>query len=142
MPNNISRRFNPKRALLDPAPPQDELIALAERVSYGGNPEHKSHPGDFGLTPPSAPRPDKTLCAATGIVSKSAALAALRSGVRKGLISRQKRGEWPQNIWSVSSDGIPLGAQLENEVTGTDHGYPLPESDQFCDIVRRAWESR
>jgi hypothetical protein len=28
--------------------------SLASRVSYGSNPEHKRHPGDFGLTPPAA----------------------------------------------------------------------------------------
>ena len=31
---------------------------LAEKVSYGGNPEHKMNPGDFGLTPPAAQGPE------------------------------------------------------------------------------------
>jgi hypothetical protein len=28
---------------------------LSERIGYGGNPEHKRNPGDFNLTPLSAP---------------------------------------------------------------------------------------
>jgi hypothetical protein len=139
MPNRATRRFNPKRAVLDPTPPQGQLDALAEKVRYGGNPEHKGKPGDFGLTPPSGLRPDKTRCDPTGIDSKAAALAALRAGVRRGLISRETRGAFPQNIWSVTNDGLPLEAQLENPVAGTYHGYPLQENDAFGEIIRRKW---
>ena len=58
-------QFNPKRKLLTPAQAQaraDELLTLANRADYGGNPEHKKNPGDFGLTPPSDPRQGKSLC--------------------------------------------------------------------------------
>lgn len=80
MPNRPRRSHNPKRALVAAKPQQEELIALAESVSYAGNPEHKSHPGDFGLMPPSAPRGDKTLCDRAGIRLRSVALSILRSG--------------------------------------------------------------
>ena len=40
---------------------------LAEQVRYGGDPEHKRNPGDFGLTPPNGPRQRKSLCEAVGI---------------------------------------------------------------------------
>ena len=47
-------QFNPKRRLLQPsAEDVERLCVLAEKVVYGGNPEHKRNPGDFGLTPPS-----------------------------------------------------------------------------------------
>ncbi|OQA09809.1 MAG: hypothetical protein BWY66_00402 [bacterium ADurb.Bin374] len=110
-------------------------------VSYGGNPEHKKNPGDFGLTPPSSPRPDKTLCDGVGIVSRRQALRLLREGIRRGLISNQMRGRFPQNIWAVTSDGAPLEAQLENPDMGIYHGYPLPEHDPFRERVLERWSS-
>jgi hypothetical protein len=143
MPNRTRRSFNPKRALVAVKPQHAELIALADKVTYGGNPEHKSSPGDFGLTPPSAPRGDKTLCDKAGIRSKAEALTILRSGVRKGLISRQIRGRdrFPQNIWAVSDDGIAFEAQLENPETGSYHGYPMPGNDDFRTAIVQAWST-
>jgi hypothetical protein len=135
MPNMSRQRFNPKRKIVDPCPPEAELKKLSERIGYGGNPEHKRDPGDFGLIPPSAPRADKTLCDEVHIFRRSEALAALREGVRKGLISPATRGGFPQNIWSVTAEGIPLEAELENREAGTYHGYPIPENDPFRETV-------
>ena len=139
MPNRTRRSYNPNRALVTVKPQQAELIALADEVSYGGNPEHKSTPGHFGLTPPSAWRGDKTLCDPAGIQSPSEARSILRSGVLKGLISRQTRGRFPQNVWAVADDGTAFEAQLENQETGTYHGYPMPVDDEFRPAVLRAW---
>jgi hypothetical protein len=141
MPGTARQRFNPKREIVDPPPSAAELNASAERVGYGGNPEHKRHPGDFGLIPPSAPRSDKTLCDEAHIASRSVAETALREGVRRGLISRATRGSFPQNIWSVTADGIPLEAQFENRDTGTYHGYRMPENDPFRAPVLSAWKA-
>jgi hypothetical protein len=55
------------------------------------------------------------------------------------LISEQKRGDFPQNIWAVTSDGIPLEAQLTNEVQGVYHGYPMPSSDDLRNEVIKRW---
>lgn len=141
MPNPARGSFNPKRALAQPSPPPAALNELAERIGYGGNPEPKRAPGDFGLTPPSSPRPDKTLCDGAGIVSRAAALAALRSGVLKGMVSRRVSGGFPQNIWSVVN-GIAFEAQLENGMTGIYHGYPLTAADAFSRVVLRTWIGR
>ena len=141
MPNRPRRVFNPKRTLVAHKPEQSELAILAKKVHYVGNPEHKRNPGDFALTPPSAPRADKTLCDLAGIRLKSDAVSVLRGGVLKGLISDKKRGTFPQNIWSVNSERIPFEAQLDNQETGTYHGYPMPEADPFREIILRAWES-
>jgi len=126
--------FNPKRALHDGAelsPAQIEQWLAT--VHYGGNPEHKRNPGDFGFTPPAGARLGKALCDNVGVFSRSAALELLRKGIRKGLVSRQKRDGWPQNVWSVTSEGEPLEAQLEG--SGVYHGYPMPENDPFRDDV-------
>lgn len=133
--------FNPKRILRD-VPCPELCAALAGQVRYGGNPEHKKSPGDFGLTPPTAPRPDKTLCDTAGIVTRAVALQLLQVGARSGLVSQQEKNGYPQNIWSVSSDGLPLEAQLENSEQGTYHGYPMPEGDPMRQVILDAWHER
>lgn len=133
--------FNPKRKLAClSADDVNAYTLLAKKLQYGGNPEHKKSPGDFGLTPPSDPRPGKSLCDTARIFSRKAALRYLRSGIKKGLVSDRKKGIWPQNIWAVSDDGIPLEAQLENPAAGTYHGYPMPDSDPFAVEVLAHWK--
>ena len=134
------KSFNPKRSIAaDPTPA--ELARWRDEVSYGGNSEHKSNPGDFGLTPPSNPRPDKTLCDLAGISTPARAVALLREGIRRGLVSKQIRHGYPQNIWAVTEDGIALEAQLENAGNGTYHGYPIPEADPFREKVIAKWRA-
>ena len=94
-------------------------------------------PGDFGLDPPSSPRPGKTLCDVVQIHTRVVALALLRTGLRKGMFSVQERGGWPQNVWAVTDDGEPLEAQLEGE--GVYHGYPMPQEDPFRENVLARW---
>jgi hypothetical protein len=115
------------------------LAQLAEKVAYSGNPEHKKNPGDFGLTPPSDPRQGKSLCDDAGIFSRNTAHDLLKQGLRKGLVSDRFTGDWPKNIWSVTENGVPLEAQLENPVMGTYHGYPMPDSDPLASEVLRRW---
>jgi len=78
-------QFNPKRKLLSPAEVEvrvAELRALASRARYGGNPEHKKNPGDFGLVPPSDPRQGKSLCDFAKILKRNEAEALLRKKKR------------------------------------------------------------
>ena len=139
--NRDRKRFNFKRRIRLGCDP-DELRQLAGCLKYGGNPEHKQKPGDFELTPPAQPRADKTLCDAVGIFTKAKALRLLQEGVRQGLISEQTRGAFPQNIWSVTKDGFPLEAQLENQTQCIYHGYPMPMNDDFRDEVLKRWKSK
>lgn len=135
-------RFNPKRKMQ--LPPNGEravqlLIEWSRGFRYAGNPDHKRDPGDFGLTPPSSPKPGKTLCDGAGVFQRSIALDLLREGVARGLISVQKRDGWPQNVWSVTSDGVALEADLSNSETGEYHGYPMPTNDPFRAQVLARW---
>jgi len=136
------QQYNPKRRFLDLT---DEVLhslcALAEKVSYGGNPEHKRNPGDFGLTPPSGQRQGKSLCDAAGIFSRAEALALLKEGLRKGLVADREEHGWPKNIWAVTPAGMPLEAQLENPETGSYHGYPMPDSDPLAGEVINRWNA-
>jgi len=110
---------------------------FSKQARYGGNPEHKRNPGDFGLDPPSFPRPGKTLCDDVEIHTRADALALLRTGLMRGLFSVQERSGWPQNVWAVTRAGEPLEAQLEGE--GVYHGYPMPQDDPFREDVLARW---
>lgn len=135
-------KFNTKRRICSKENVElDQCLDLATKVKYGGNPEHKKNPGDFGLTPPSGPRAGKSLCDSAQIFNRKVALKYLKKGLEKGLISDRMKNKWPQNIWAVSDDGIPLEAQLENPETGTYHGYPMPLSDPLADEVLQKWMS-
>jgi hypothetical protein len=136
----IRKAFNPKRRLCTDAQldvKRHTIEEFARHARYGGNPEHKRDPGDFGLDPPSFPRPGKTLCDVVGIHTRAAALALLRASFRKGLFSVQERSGWPQNVWAVTEDGEPLEAQLEGE--GVYHGYPMPQDDPFREDILARW---
>jgi hypothetical protein len=137
-PSHIGTRFNNNRKIRANCEP-DELAQLAKRVVYTGNSEHKKNPGDFCLTPPVGARPDKTLCDEAGIFTKKEALRLLRNGIKQGLISEQIRGEFPQNIWAVTDDGIPLQAALHDRTRGAYHGYPVPQTDPFRQQILGRW---
>jgi hypothetical protein len=134
--------FNPKRRLA-PFDPETAGIrlALAESVKYGGNPEHKSKPSDFGLTPPTSPRAGKTLCDKSRDFSRAQALQLLTAGFIKGMVSLQEYEGWPQNVWAVL-DNEAYEAQLENRAQGVYHGYPMPADDDFRRLVLLEWNRR
>jgi hypothetical protein len=113
---------------------------ILDRVSYGGNPEHKRNPGDFGLTPPALPFADASKCDECGITDRATALRFLRLGIERGLVSKRWPSAFPQNVWVVTDDGIPLEAQLENPEKGVYHGYPLLEDDPFREVVLARWQ--
>jgi hypothetical protein len=137
-----NNQFNTKRKIRSVVENDAAVNAiLAKKVGYGGNPEHKKNPGDFGLTPPSGPRPGKSLCDQAGIFSRAEALKYVKLGLKKGLVSDRFTGEWPQNIWAVTNKGIPLEAQLENPILGTYHGYPMPASDPLAEEVIKRWKA-
>jgi hypothetical protein len=132
------RKYNPKRRIVESAD-KEWLLPLSERVVYTGNPAHKKHPGDFGLTPPAQPRLNKTLCDGTQ-VNLRLAVRLLRTGARLGLISIQEQNGLPQNIWAVSPNGIPLEAQLENVESATYHGYPMGSGDPLASEILARWK--
>lgn len=138
-----SGKFNTKRRMLKVEECDfNNLAELASQARYGGNPEHKRNPGDFGLTPPSRPRPGKSLCDSVKVFTRKEALELLRKGIEKGLVSDRFEGQWPKNVWSLTEDGIPLEAQLELAEQGAYHGYPLQSEDPFCEEVIKQWRIR
>ena len=132
---NSKRRVQPRRE----ADIVDRLAKLADAATYGGNPEHKRNPGDFGLQPPSFPRQGKSLCDNAQVFTRSEAIRLVKEGLRRGLISSQERNGWPQNVWAVATNGTPLEAMLENATSGTYHGYPMLDSDPLAEVVLARW---
>jgi hypothetical protein len=132
-------KFNRKRRFASSLPAPEALKRLAAEVRYGGKPDHKRNPGDFGLTPPSLPRDDKSLCDEIRLFRRAEALRLLRLGVERGMISPWDGTGYPKNIWWMTEDGIPLEAQLENPSNGTYHGYPLEANDDFRESVIAKW---
>jgi hypothetical protein len=128
----------PRFALLSQEESQ-RLTSLAEKAVYCGNPTHKRNPGDFGLTPPSAPRPAKSLCDVTGIFTRQEAERLLREGLRRGLVSTEEDHGWPKAVWAVSENGFALEARLDNRERGSYHGYPLPPSDPLAKAIIVRW---
>ena len=132
------RKYNPKRRLESHGTHSElELAKLAGSVKYTGNPEHKRNPGDFGLSPPSQPRRDKTLCDAAGILTRTDAHKYLRLGLKRGAVSEQFVDGWPKIVWAVTEDGIPLEAQRDG--TGSYHGYPMPPEDPMVAEIKKFW---
>jgi hypothetical protein len=111
---------------------------LVESVAYVGHPHHKREPGDFKLSPPAQPRPDKTLCDGAGIKTRAEARRWLLEGIRHGLISDYVEGGFPKNVWAVTDQGIVLEAR--GDENGHYHGYPLFEPDPFTEVVLQRWQ--
>ena len=136
------KRFNNKRRIVVPRPAQNYLNDLAGSVRYIGSPYHKRNSGDFGLTPPSQPRPDKTLCDEAGIFKVADAQRMLEEGVRRGMISDFSQDKFPKHIWAVTNRGVVLEANYNNEGPGNYHGYPLFDPDPFRKLALKHWEQQ
>lgn len=135
------RKVNPKRRLhrnLDPARASD----LARSVTYRGSPLHKRAPGDFGLTPPAAPRPGKSLCDGVGIFNAEVASTLLRKGIERGLVSDDADNGFPRHAWAVTEDNRVLEARCDDPERGMYHGYPLEKHDPMTELVLQRWREQ
>jgi hypothetical protein len=137
--------FNPKRKLRAwEGQPADKAYgtALAAKLRYTGSPAHKRNPGDFNLSPPSAPRQNATLCDDAGIFKRVEAKNLLKAGAKKGLVDARSEGDYPLLIWAVREDGVVFEAELENSGRGEYHGYPMPLSDPLRSVILKASQAR
>lgn len=134
-------RYNRKRRLCKGLAPA-RADAIARSVIYRGSPLHKRSPGDFGLTPPSSPRPGKTLCDGVGIFEIKVASRLLRQGARSGLVSNDADQGFPRYIWVVINNDDVLEARCDDPKNGTYHGYPLERNDPMTDMVIKRWQEQ
>jgi hypothetical protein len=116
---------------------------LRKNSGYEGIAYHKRSPGDFGLIPPAAPRPDKTLCDEGGVTRRELADALLVQAIDGGLASEAIGAQgFPKQLWVVAEDGQVFEAMYGGSKTGLYHGYPIRRNDPFFDEVVSAWERR
>ena len=120
----------------------DDLARMETMATYRPSPYHKSGSSAAGLQSAPAPRPDKTVCDRPTPGRGRNAADLLRSGFRRGMVSEQRRGDWPQKVWAVDEEGIVYEAQLGNLETGEYHGYPMKQDDSFAGFIRDEWERR
>jgi hypothetical protein len=113
---------------------------LRRVVSYEGRAYHKRNPGDFNLTPPAAPLPDKTLCDEAGITRRADALELLELAIEGGLVSEHEApGGLPKRLWVVDAGGRVFEAMWGGLAPGSYHGYPVRRSEPMHDDVLAAW---
>jgi hypothetical protein len=120
----------------------EERAFLVAKARYEGSPLHKARANDFGLTPPTNPRKDKTLCDEAAAFDKATAKLLFEAAVARGLVSEGKTGDgFPKQLWVVDK-GRVYELMYGGSQAGRYHGYPIRESDPLADLVRARWDSR
>jgi hypothetical protein len=105
---------------------------VAARVSYTGNPIHKTYPSPAG---PPAYRADEAKCDPFARERWPMLLDALRTAIRAGCVS-SFRGAFPFRAW-VWINGVLHEARLTNEGTGDYHGFPINDPRQYPEPLDR-----
>ena len=122
---------------------EDERDFLRTNAGYEGSPHHKRRPGDFGLTPPVAPRPDKTLCDEAGVTQRAMAQALFAKAIEAGLVSNTTAAPgFPKLLWVVDEQGQVFEAMYGGRQAGRYHGYPIRRADPLSAQVSEAWARR
>ena len=120
-----------------------ERAHLTANATYEGNPVHKRNPGDFGLTPPAAPRQDKTLCDEAGVFEKATAKELLAKAISMGIVSEPEGSPgFPKELWAVDAEGRLFEAMYGGSKVGCYHGYPIRRNDPFFDELVSEWNKR
>ncbi len=113
---------------------------LRPHAVYEGSPLHKRNPGDFGLTPPAAPRLDKTLCDEAGVFRRADANALLSRAIDRGLVSSTTAANsFPKQLWVVDDKGRVFEGIYGGSRSGCYHGYPIRRSDPLFQEITNAW---
>jgi hypothetical protein len=121
----------------------DEKAHLRANARYEGVSYHKRSPGDFGLTPPAAPRPDKTLCDEAAVMWRAEAQSLLDAAIDAGLVSENEGAPgFPKHLWVVRDDGQVFEAMYGGSTIGAYHGYPIRRNDPFFDELTARWKER
>lgn len=122
-----------------------ERQRLRAVAGYEGSPFHKRNPGDFGLTPPSLPRHDATLCDEAQVFQRAVACALLEKAIERELVSEATApgsGGLPKHLWAIDDHGQVFEAMYGGSQVGRYHGYPIRRSDPFFERITALWKSR
>ena len=118
-----------------------DIAALSRKVRYIGSGHHKKYPADYCFVPPTAPRPNKSLCDAKRIIKWQEAFDLLLAGIARGMMSTFRVRELPKYVWAVDENGDVYEAKLG---TGGYHGYRLRRKDERAmrSLVIKSWKAR
>jgi hypothetical protein len=105
-------------------PSPDEV---ANRVTYTGNPKHKTYPSPAG--PPAWRRSDAAKCDKYATEDWPELESALRQAIQARCVS-EFRGDFPFRAW-VWINNVLHEARLTNEATGNYHGFPINDPSQY-----------
>ena len=120
----------------------EKRFLLAE-AAYEGSPYHKRNPGDFGLTPPSLPRADKTLCDDARVFERAKAVELFERAIQNGIVSvATKDGGFPGQMWVVDDHGRVFELIYGGSKAGRYHGYPVRDVDPLSERIRAIWGDR
>ena len=137
--NNPKRRIIPRNEL-----DLEDLGRLAKEARYVGSAHHKSKPADYGFTPSTSPRPNKSLCDRKRIVRKGEAKALFLQGLSRGMVSPYAKNGFPKYVWAVDQYDEVYEAKVGSLDGQSYHGYALSadeERDQ-CRLVITEWTAR
>ena len=134
--NNPKRRVAPTGSL-----DERQLKALASKASYVGSGHHKRNPADYRLDRTN-PRPTKSLCDLTKIVTLRKAQRLLATGIKAGMVSELLEEGFPKYIWAVDENDAVYEAKTDTRTPGTYHGYPLEAEDDFRAYILAEWKRR
>ncbi|ABC22844.1 hypothetical protein [Rhodospirillum rubrum] len=134
----------PDRRIADRSFLQDaEKTRLLNDLVYVGSSLHKLRPGDYGLVPPSNPRPSKSACDEVRSILISEAALLFRRGLEKGMVSVFPQGGMPKYVWAVDDGGEVYEAKTKPGQESRYHGYRIGEDEQpWREYVLRAWRER
>ena len=134
--NNPKRRIMPRDAV-DLA----VLTRLAAQARYLGSAHHKRSLADYDFSPPTNPRPDKSLCDGSRVVRRQEAGELLREGLMRGMIGGLGASGLPKYVWSVDSRERVYEAKI-GRGRGY-HGYELGrDDDAMRQWVMEEWRAR
>ena len=136
--NRPDRRIADRNFLTDA-----EKMRLLGTVRYIGSGLHKLRPGDYGLSPPSNPRPSKSPCDELRPVLLAEAKLLLQRGIEKGMVSAYQPGSLPKYIWSVDEQGEVYEAKTRPERESDYHGYRIGDDETLMrKYVMSEWKVR
>lgn len=129
------KREETVRAIRDVPLTDPQRDFLRDHARYEGSPLHKKEPHNFDLTPPTSPRPDKTLCDEAGIFEKQIAFELFARAIDVGLVSaKDKVAGYPAQMWVVDDDGRVFEMIYGGAARGVTMAIPFVEP--ICSSTR------
>ena len=141
MTNRKRQGNNPKRRIASVGELSPEVLHQLSEARYVGSAHHKSKLADYHFSPPTNPRPDKSLCDGIRVIKKSEAAELFQNGISREMVSAYVIGCLPKYVWAVDSDEEAYESVISKGTTKY-HGYRLEPDDPMRSLVIEEWNSR